>query len=144
MMAGGETPYGHAHSPLPRPPILPGEPGMHHRIRRSRRRRAARSSRFLPRRGRRQRETKNIDRLVITAHFDTRRRIMVTLDDQQDALSSGRPGAFMTVMNAPGLTLRSLVRRLVLAHDVGADPAALGDLQSPLPGPGPHRTPVDR
>jgi hypothetical protein len=38
----------------------------------------------------------------MTAHFDTTRRIMVTLDDQQDARSSGRPGAFMPVMNAPG------------------------------------------
>src|ERR1022692_2106870 len=37
-----------------------------------------------------------------------------------------------------------LARRLVLTHDVGADPAALGDLQARCPGPGPHSGVIDR
>jgi hypothetical protein len=37
-----------------------------------------------------------------------------------------------------------LVGRVVLPHDVGADPAALGDLQASRPGPGPHGAAVRR
>ncbi len=37
---------------------------------------------------------------------------------------------------------RCLVGCLVLPHDVGADPATLGDLQASCPGPGPHRAAI--
>jgi len=38
---------------------------------------------------------------------------------------------------------RVLVGGFVLAHDLGADPAALGDRQSRFPGPGPDSRAID-
>ena len=39
---------------------------------------------------------------------------------------------------ATGMATGQLVCRLVLAHDLGADPAPLGHRQARLLGPGPH------
>src|SRR5216683_1042173 len=59
------------------------------------------------------------------------------------ALASPAPaaGSFITHHTRP---VRHLVSFLVPADDVGADPAALGDLQSSRPGPGPHGRAIGR
>lgn len=46
----------------------------------------------------------------------------------------------MAGADSPG---RVLAGGLVLAHDLGADPAASGDCQARVPGPGPDDRPVD-